>query len=99
MTALSVPAALANPILVYTGNSPLNEGYTLFGTAAGDPVVESAVLPADLSQYDCVVLPVNCHSSSTRARRRPSPRTWLRAGRLFAFGDGAVLNSRPATRR
>ena len=46
VTALSVPAALANPILVYTGGSPFNEGYTQFGAAVGDSVVESPVLPA-----------------------------------------------------
>ena len=97
VTALSVPAALANPILVYTGGSPLNEGYTQFGAAVGDPVVESPVLPADLTPYDCVVLPVN--SQLFDAGQKATFASYLASGgRLFALGDG-WNSSRPPTRR
>jgi hypothetical protein len=50
---------LAQDVLVYTGDSAVNQGYTNFGVATGKLVVEQAVLPADLSDFACVVLPVN----------------------------------------
>ncbi|MDP9325980.1 MAG: hypothetical protein M3O87_05530 [Candidatus Dormibacteraeota bacterium] len=53
--ALAAPAS----VFVYTGSGALDEGYTKFGTAAGRPVAKNAVLPADLSPYACVVLPIN----------------------------------------
>ena len=58
---MSAGAASASPgdILVYTGEGALDEGYTNFGTAAGKTVQTLAVLPVDLSPFDCVVLPIN----------------------------------------
>ncbi|MGH2828995.1 MAG: hypothetical protein ACRDJM_00780 [Actinomycetota bacterium] len=51
--------AAPGDILVYTGNAALNEGYSLFGTAAGRPVVVSGVLPPDITPNSCVILPIN----------------------------------------
>ena len=54
----------AGDVLVYTGDGALNEGYTDFGAATGKIVDTQAVLPADLSGYDCIVLPINANGFS-----------------------------------
>lgn len=64
LLALVAPAsngalAASNLVLVYDGNGALDEGYTLFGNATGKQVETLFTLPDDLSQYDCVILPIN----------------------------------------
>src|SRR5215813_2146982 len=64
VTVNGIPSlAMANHVptrvLVYTGNRSFDEGYTKFGKAARATVVTRAVLPASLSRYRCVVLPIN----------------------------------------
>lgn len=62
-------SASSGTVLVYTGNSPVNEGYSQFGTATGKTVDYQSTLPDDLSAYDCIVLPVNsaAFSDATKA--------------------------------
>ena len=52
-------AAATGNVLVYSGEGALDEGYTQFGTATGKTVTTLAVLPPDLTVYDCVILPIN----------------------------------------
>jgi hypothetical protein len=89
--ALGAPTvALAAPasIFVYNGNSSTDEGYTKFGTAAGRPVSSSATLPADLSPYACVVLPVNAAAFS--AGQITTFSTYVNGGgTLIALGENA----------
>ncbi len=59
--SLSSAARAAGPLLVYTGNGAINEGYAGFAAAAGRTQVTSSTLPATDAQWDtyaCVVLPV-----------------------------------------
>ena len=76
-------------VLVYTGEGALNEGYTNFGTAAGKTVQTLAALPADLSPFDCVVLPIN---GTTSAAFSPETTTALdtyvnNGGRIIALAE------------
>lgn len=61
IVAVSLPSAsvVAGDVLSYwgEGGAPLN--YSLFEAATGKSVFYSAVLPADLSIYDCILLPIN----------------------------------------
>ncbi|HUZ01943.1 MAG TPA: hypothetical protein VMU89_16470 [Thermomicrobiaceae bacterium] len=77
---LSVPAVSASgtSILVYIGDGGLNQGYTDFGNAVGLPVDTLSTLPADLSPYDCIVLPVNGSMNGATA---------------FSAGDRTALTS------
>jgi hypothetical protein len=59
LLSASTTLAADGRILVYVGNAGVDEGYTRFGEAAGKPVDTLPVLPADLSPYDCIVLPIN----------------------------------------
>jgi hypothetical protein len=59
LLSASTTLAAGGRILVYVGNAGVDEGYTQFGAAAGKPVDTLPVLPADLSRYDCIVLPIN----------------------------------------
>ncbi|MBI4304366.1 MAG: hypothetical protein HY665_08550 [Chloroflexi bacterium] len=52
-------SAATGKVLVYTGDNAFNNGYTKFGTATGKVVETLAVLPGDLSAYDCILLPAN----------------------------------------
>jgi len=65
-------------VLVYVGNHALDEGYTRFGAAARATVVTRAVLPANLSRYRCVVLPIN--RVRFRARQKAAFAAYLAAG-------------------
>jgi hypothetical protein len=96
--ALAAPAAFAAPgsIFVYSGNGALNEGYTQFGLAAGKPVVTSAVLPPDLSEYDCVILPVN--SVPFDAGQKAIFSSYLASnGRILALGEHGGFAAANAT--
>jgi hypothetical protein len=57
--SLAMAAHVPTRVLVYVGNGAIDEGYTKFGTAARATVVTTAVLPATLSGFRCVVLPIN----------------------------------------
>ncbi len=52
-------AAVSGNVLVYTGEGTASQGYSKFATATGKTVVYQTVLPADLSGYECIVLPPN----------------------------------------
>jgi hypothetical protein len=84
--ALNVGVAHAQSILVYTGNGANNLGYTKFGVAAGKPVVSAAVLPPDLSAFDCTILPIN--SVQFSASQQSTFSTYLQGGgTLLALGE------------
>lgn len=57
-------AAEGGEILIYTGDNALNQGYSNFSAAVGLPRVESPSLPEELSDFACIVLPVNQTSFS-----------------------------------
>ena len=61
---LLLSSVQAGDVLVYTGDGGLDEGYTDFGAATGKTVVTQNTLPADLSVFDCIVLPVNANGFS-----------------------------------
>jgi len=91
VTVNGIPSlAMANHVptrvLVYTGNRSFDEGYTKFGKAARATVVTRAVLPASLSRYRCVVLPIN--RVRFRARQKAIFAAYLaRGGRILAIGE------------
>jgi hypothetical protein len=73
-------------VLVYTGNGAQDEGYTQFGQAARATVVTKAGLPANLSRYRCVVLPIN--RIRFRTRQKAVFAAYLaRGGRILALGE------------
>ncbi len=91
-SGLASRVALANPgsILVYTGEGSLNQGYVNFGNAAGKPVVTQDALPADLSGFDCVVLPVNANGFS--AATTAALNGYINGGgRILALGEFSGL--------
>jgi len=80
--AAHVPAR----VLVYVGNHAIDEGYTKFGRAARATVVTRAVLPATLSRYRCVVLPIN--QVRFRARQKAIFAAYLAGGgRILALAE------------
>ena len=87
-SGLASRVALANPgsILVYTGEDSLNDGYVNFGIAAGKPVDTQTALPADLSGFDCVVLPVNRSGFSAAATAALNGYV-NGGGRILALGE------------
>jgi hypothetical protein len=84
--SLAFAAPHSTRVLVYDGNHALDEGYSKFGAAARAIVVTKAVLPANLSGYRCVVLPVNRVRFS--ARQKAIFAAYLaRGGRILAIGE------------
>lgn len=82
------------PILVYTGHDSYNQGYTTFGQAVGRTVIEQATLPADLSEYGCVILPVN-RSTFASEHIEQFAAYVVGGGRLFALGEAGYLPGIP----
>jgi hypothetical protein len=54
-----ISGAATGDVLVYRGEGGLSAGYSDFGTATGKTIVSQNTLPADLSPYECLVLPSN----------------------------------------
>ena len=91
-TAMVTRAATPDRILVYVGNSGISEGYTRFGTAAGRRVDTSYVLPADLSPYACIVLPLN-HDVFWATQKTAFAQYLAGGGRILALG-GSTTSAR-----
>jgi len=86
MPSLAVAARAPARVLVYAGNHAIDEGYTKFGKAARAKVVTRSVLPAALSRYRCVVLPVN--QVRFTARQKATFAAYLaRGGRILAIAE------------
>lgn len=84
--SLATAAHSPTRVLVYDGNNAFDEGYTKFGTAAGAVVVTKTVLPATLSRYRCVVLPVN--RVRFRTRQKAIFAAYLASGgHILAIGE------------
>jgi hypothetical protein len=83
---LAMAAHVPARVLVYVGNHAIDEGYTKFGRAARATVVTRAVLPATLSRYRCVVLPIN--QVRFRARQKAIFAAYLvGGGRILALAE------------
>ncbi len=89
-------AAASGSILVFDGNGAQDEGYTKFGAAAGKPVVHAVVLPADLSPFDCVVLPIN--NLTFDSSQKTTFSTYVNGGgMLLALGEHSGFPAADAT--
>jgi hypothetical protein len=88
-------AAEDEKILVYTGDSGVDQGYSRFGQAVGLPVEQNPTLPSDLSSYACIVLPINRTSFSPQTTNALV--TYVNdGGNLLALGEAAgFLSSTP----
>jgi hypothetical protein len=88
-------AAEEEKILVYTGDSGVDQGYSRFGQAVGLPVEQNPTLPSDLSSYACIVLPINRTSFSPQTTNALV--TYVNdGGNLLALGEAAgFLSSTP----
>ena len=84
-------SASSGSVLVYTGNGGLNEGYSKFSTATGKTLDVQAVLPDDLSSYDCVLLPVNSTTFSDATKTAFA--NYLNAGgRILAIAEWSAFS-------
>jgi hypothetical protein len=87
LVCAAASTASAGSILVYTGNDAPDEGgYTEFALAAGKPLVTTPILPADLSTFDCVVLPIN-RTPFSAAQKTQLGSYVNGGGRLFALAE------------